>query len=168
MPYTTTPPEIIDYTTPAIPSATAPGHTAPSSPSNSAPGHTTPEAPTGTAPGHTTPAAPSAIAPDDVSIADYTPTTYPAGTGVDVTSPTPLLVMPATFSPAFVELTGSAAALDHLTVAPHDVGRIIQGTVATELKSYQVRAGTDAPALPGLVRPANYHAGTNAFVFVQL
>jgi hypothetical protein len=31
-----------------------------------------------------------------------------------------------------------------------------------------VRNGTDAQALPGIVRPANYDGVTNALVFIQL
>jgi hypothetical protein len=80
----------------------------------------------------------------------------------------PLITMPASFSPAFVELTGGGAALDTKAAVAADLGKILQGTVANELKSYQVRAGVDATARPGIVRAANFDALTNPIVFVQL
>ena len=76
--------------------------------------------------------------------------------------------MPSTFQPAFVELNTGPARLQLLTVSAGDVGKILQGTVAGELKSYQVRVGTDAESLPAIVHPANFDAVVNAFVFVEL
>ncbi len=73
--------------------------------------------------------------------------------------------MPNSFTPLFVELTGSVGALDTLNVSAADSGRIIQGTVTGALVSYQVSAGDDAEDSPGIIRPANFHAGTNAYVF---
>jgi hypothetical protein len=76
----------------------------------------------------------------------------------------------ADFEPAFVELTGGAAALDQQTATLADAanGRILQGTVGGALAAYQVRGGTDATQSPGIIRPLNYNAGSNAVVFVQL
>lgn len=83
--------------------------------------------------------------------------------------PTPALpIMPANFSPGFVELTGAGPSLSTLSASAADLNRIVQGTVGGELKSYQVRAGTDVQALPGIVRPANYDGTTNAYVFVSV
>jgi hypothetical protein len=78
--------------------------------------------------------------------------------------------MPSAFLPAFIGLTGSGPTLATITASAADAtaGRILQGTVNGELKSYQVRAGTDDEALPGIVHPSNYDALTNAVVFVQL
>lgn len=78
--------------------------------------------------------------------------------------------MPSTFLPAFIELTGGGNSLASLSANAADVTaqRILQGTVNGELKSYQVRAGTDAQALPGIVRPANFDADLNPVVFVSL
>jgi len=147
-------------------SSDAPGHTAVGARTATAPDSTVVDALSGTAPGHTTPGARSGTAPGHSTPGSLT--SYPAGTGVTDSSPQPLPTMPSVFSPAFVDLTGGAPALAALTVASIDEGRILQGTVNSELKSYQVRAGTDAQALPGIVRPANFDASTNAYVFVAL
>ncbi len=78
--------------------------------------------------------------------------------------------MPSTFTPAFEGLSGDGPTLKTLTASTADVvaKRVVQGMVDGQLKSYQVRAGTDAEDLPGIVRPANYDADTNAVVFVQV
>lgn len=80
-----------------------------------------------------------------------------------------LVSMPSTFTPAFVELDGGGQSLSTLSANQADAaaGRLVQGTVGGELKTYQVRAGADAQALPGIVRPANFHAVNNAVVFVS-
>jgi hypothetical protein len=77
--------------------------------------------------------------------------------------------MPSAFIPSFVELSGAAGTLKTLTASAKDAAanRIVQGTVGGVLKTYQVRAGTDAEALPGIVHPANYDAATNSVVFVE-
>ncbi len=80
----------------------------------------------------------------------------------------PYINMPASFQPAFIELTGSGPCLDSLMATAADLNKVLQGTVNGELKSYQVRAGTDAAALPGIVRCANFNDPANAIVFVQL
>ncbi len=82
--------------------------------------------------------------------------------------PASLLNMPSTFTPAFVELAAGGNSLNTLNASPADIGKVVQGTVGGQLKSYQVRAGTDAQDLPGLVRPANFNDPANAVVFVQL
>lgn len=148
-----------EYTT------TPPGSVSPAALTSSAPGHTTPAALTTIAPAGTTPPALSSVAPDSTTTAQLT--TYPPGVGVTDETPTPLPQMPSAFTPAFVELTGSAAALDQLNAAALDIGKILQGTVDGQLKSYRVSAGTDAEDLPGIVRPANFNAVTNACIFVQ-
>ncbi|MFA6289451.1 MAG: hypothetical protein WC661_18880 [Opitutaceae bacterium] len=87
----------------------------------------------------------------------------------DFPAPTVIASLPAAagiFRPAFIELTGGEASLDTLNVSADDFGKWIAGTVAGERKNYQVRAGTDAQALPGIVRPANFDAINNPFVFV--
>lgn len=78
------------------------------------------------------------------------------------------ITMPASFTPAFTDLTGGGNCLDTLLASAADVNRVLQGTVNGELKSYQVRAGNDATDLPGIVRPANFDADDNAVIFVQL
>lgn len=109
-----------------------------------------------------------ATEPDAVALGDFTlANTPPTPIGVEAV-PILLPKMSSIFTPAFVEISGSASALDQLNAAAPDEGRIIQGTVGGQLKSYQVRAGTEATDAPGLVRPANFNAATNAFVFVQL
>ncbi|MFA6290108.1 MAG: hypothetical protein WC661_22200 [Opitutaceae bacterium] len=72
----------------------------------------------------------------------------------------------AIFHPAFIELTEGDVSLDKLNASSDDFGKLVEGTVDGERKSYQVRAGTDAQTLPGIVHPANFHAITNPFVFV--
>lgn len=159
--------------------AAAPGH------NNSAPGAFDPAAamsalaPTaiGAAAAHNN-AAPGAIAaapgagnaepgavPPAAASTDTPP--FPIGSNPSALS---LPVMPSAFTPAFVQLTGGGNSLSTLTASVADAaaGRIVQGVVNGELKSYQVRAGTDAQALPGIVRPANFNDPANAVVFVQL
>ena len=116
------------------------------------------------------------VARDLSSPGDNTaPTAIAVGAAPDNTpavvlgAPAPeFITMPASFNPAFIELTGSAGALDTLNASAADLNKVLQGTVGGRLKSYQVRAGTDATALPGIVRCANYDGATNAIVFVQL
>lgn len=86
---------------------------------------------------------------------------------VSLVGQTPLPSMPAQFVPAFDKLTGGGLALDVLTASAADIGKVIQGTHEGALKSYRVTAGADAAALPGIVRPANFHAVDNAVLFVQ-
>jgi hypothetical protein len=75
--------------------------------------------------------------------------------------------MAAIFQPAFVELTGAGNTLATLTASvATDIGKIVQGTVGGKLRSYQVLAGTDATAVPGIVQPANFDPVANAVVFV--
>jgi hypothetical protein len=73
----------------------------------------------------------------------------------------------AIFSPIFDGLTGGAGTLASLSASAADVGRILEGVVGGERKSYRVAAGTDAQALPGIVRPVNFNASTNAVLFVS-
>lgn len=100
-----------------------------------------------------TPAAPPAVAPFNA-----------AGTGA-----LGLPTMQASFTPAFVELTGAGPTLQSLTASAADAaaGRVVIGTVAGVITHYQVRAGTDADAAPGIIRPANFDQDTNPVVFVQ-
>lgn len=120
-----------------------------------------------------TPVTPGAFTPDNTSpvaiaIGTFTPDNTPAE-AKDPADTTPAYSrMPSTFTPAFVELTGGASSLDTLQPTVADVGKILQGTVDGELKSYQVRAGTDATDLPGIVRGANFDAIDNAIIFVQV
>ena len=74
--------------------------------------------------------------------------------------------MPSTFIPAFVGLTGGGLSLATLTANAADAAsnRILQGIVNGELKSYRIRAGTDAQQLPGIVRLANFDADSNPVV----
>lgn len=128
------------------------------------------QTPNNTAPGVVplTGMAPSNAEADGTTLPNFTPDDTPAAPiSLDGSVPS-LPNMPATFQPAFVELTGAGPSLATLTASVADIGKIIQGTVNGELKSYQVRAGTDAQALPGIVRPLNFNADTNAVVFVQL
>lgn len=76
--------------------------------------------------------------------------------------------MPSSFQPAFTEISGLGSVLKSLAPTTTDAGRILQGTVGGQLKSYQVRTGTDAEDLPGIVHPSNYNAVTNAVIFVQI
>lgn len=173
--YTTTPPA--SAAAPAL-STTAPGGTNPAALSGSppasvaapalstnAPVSINPAALTGAAPAAADPAALSALAPE--SVAPSALTTAPALPAGDLQLPLP--TMPSAFTPAFIELTGGGSSLSTLTASAADAvaGRILQGTVAGELKSYQVRVGTDEEALPGIVRPANFDEVENAVVFVQ-
>ena len=100
--------------------------------------YNTPDTPTTVAPGHTTPAALT-------------------------TTPAPRLI-----PNAFVELLTGGQALNARNVAAADAGAVFQGTVAGVLNNYQVTAGTDAQSSPTIIHPANYDAGTNAFVFTHL
>ena len=79
-----------------------------------------------------------------------------------------LPTMASSFTPAFVELTGAGNTLSTLNASvATDIGKILQGTVGGVLKSYQVRAGTDAQVVPGIIHPANYDPVLNACVFVE-
>lgn len=191
--YTTTPPGTADVTTSRTPTGAAPAHTTPPAVSGTAPDHTTLAALSNTAPAHTTPAAPSATAPDALATAAITgtapgSTTVPGLSGAAPDSTTPpeltdtpavelpfdrstnsLPPMPASFTPAFINLSGGGPTLKTLNASGVDAtaGRIVTGIVAGEIKNYQVRAGTDDEALPGIVHPANYDAINNAVVFVS-
>ena len=117
--------------------------------------------------------APSGFAP--VAQGNTAPTALPSTINTDLApAPIPGAVpdslpnMPSAFTPAFIELTGAGPSLVTLTANSADIGKIVQGTVDGELRSYQVRAGSDAQALPGIVRPSNFDADTNAVVFVSL
>lgn len=138
------------------------------------PDNTAPTAKTiaGITPDNTAPAgieidqAPSDDEPEAVELAGFTPNNAAA---VPITAaPFSNITMPASFTPAFTELTGGGNCLDSLSASGADIGKILQGTVNGELKSYQVRAGTDETDLPGIVRPLNFDAEANAVVFVQL
>jgi hypothetical protein len=89
----------------------------------------------------------------------------PSGVAINTGVPS----MPSTFVPAFVELTGAGPSLSTINANAADaaVGKILTGIVAGQVKNYQVRAGTDAQDLPGIVHPLNYNVDTNAVVFVQ-
>jgi hypothetical protein len=191
MPYTSTPP---GHTTPAAYDDTAPDSIDAESLTNTAPDATDAAARTSTAPGaadvepltedaagHAAPPVLTSTEPAATDAATLTasgpgattlpyPTTLPAGTGVSDATPLSLPPMPSIFQPAFVELTGGATALAALNASAADAAarRVVQGTVNGQLKAYQVRVGADAQDLPGIVRPANFHAVTNAVVFVQL
>lgn len=73
----------------------------------------------------------------------------------------------AIFRPIFAGLTGGPGTLASLPANAADIGRIVEGMVEGERRSYRVAAGTDAQALPGIVRPVNYHATNNAVLFVS-
>lgn len=81
--------------------------------------------------------------------------------------PQPLPQVPGIFTPAFTSLTDGDKPLAGLTANASDIGRIIQGTVEGVRADYEVCAGTDAQAIPGFIRPANFNASTNAVVFAQ-
>ena len=148
----------------AAPGAVALANT---TPSNAAPGAVSLPAttPSNAAPGAVALAGttPNNAAPGAVVLPGSTPTNA-AAAPVGLTA-APLPLMPANFIPAFANLAG----LQALTANAADAaaGRAVQGLIAGEFKTYQVRAGTDAEAAPGIVRPANFHATTNAVVFVH-
>jgi hypothetical protein len=77
------------------------------------------------------------------------------------------ITMPASFQPAFLEVSGGGPTLKTLNATAADIGKLVQGLVASQLKTYEVCAGTDAEDLPGIVHPANYDADANPVVFVQ-
>ncbi|MBX3736743.1 MAG: hypothetical protein KF715_08645 [Candidatus Didemnitutus sp.] len=109
---------------------------------------------------------PDATEPEAAEIGSYTPTAV--GAVAIAGSALSSITMPASFQPAFVNLTGGGNCLDSLNANAGDIGKVLQGTVNGELKSYQVRAGTDEADLPGIVRPLNFDPDTNPVVFVQL
>lgn len=151
--YTETAPGVINP--PAL-TGTAPDSEDPAALTNTAPGSTNPPALSNTAPGQTTP----------LALTDQPPATEVWGSE----DPASLPSMPASFQPAFIEVSGVGPTLKALNANAADAaaGKIVQGTVGGVLKSYQVRAGTDDEDLPGIVHPANFNADTNAVVFVQL
>ena len=176
MSYTTTPPGTLApptltgtapaSTTPAAISTTAPSATTPAALSSGAPGAVTPAAVSGVAPTATTPAVPSITAPGATTPATLTST--PAVELPPDRSINSLPSMPASFTPAFINLSGTGPTLKTLNASAADatVGRVVTGIVGGEIKNFQVRSGTDAEALPGIVHPANYDATNNAVVFV--
>lgn len=153
-----TAPDAVDLATPTTPSNGVPVAIANAqSPDNTAPD----------AVDLTTPKTPDNTAPTAVDLT--TPATPNNAAAVPITdAPLSSINMPASFTPAFTELTGGGNCLDSLSATVADINKVLQGTVNGELKSYQVRAGSDATSLPGIVRPANFNAVTNAVVFVQL
>lgn len=165
--YTETPPGVA--TPPALTEAAPESEEHGVELSTDAPDAITPPQLSAAAPDKVTPPQLSEAAPDKVTPAAYTdqpPTALVWGSN----SPAALPSMPSTFEPAFINLEGVGPTLKTLTanVADATAGKIVQGTVNGVLKSYQVRAGTDAEDIPGIVRPANFHADNNAVVFVQL
>jgi hypothetical protein len=90
----------------------------------------------------------------------------------EVPAPAPVASLPeeagAIFRPIFDGLTGGAGTLSSLSASAADLGRIVEGVVSGERRAYRVTAGTDAQALPGIVRPVNYHATLNAVLFVAV
>lgn len=132
----------------------------------------------GTAPSNTPPvgidpaiggAAPSNVAPGIIDLAMVPDNT--AAIPLSITGAySSFTDMPSNFTPAFNGLTGGGNTLANLSANAADAtaARIVQGIVNGELRSYQVRAGTDAQDLPGIVRPANFDAETNAVVFVSV
>ena len=163
MSYTTTPPGTV---APPTLTGTAPASTTPATVSATAPSATTPAAVSGTAPTATTPAVPSTTAPGATTAATLTST--PAVELPPDLSINSLPSMPASFTPAFINLSGTGPTLKTLNASAADatVGRVVTGIVGGEIKNFQVRSGTDAEALPGIVHPANYDATNNAVVFV--
>lgn len=150
-------------------STTAPASTATADLSTAAPLHSDPAALSAVAPSSTVPAALSAAAPGAAAPAGMT--NSPAQTlNPDGTTQTGLPSMPSAFTPAFIELTGGGASLNTLTANAADAtaGKILQGTVGGQLKSYQVQDGTDAQDLPGIVHPANFDPVANPVIFVEL
>ncbi|MDP2136364.1 MAG: hypothetical protein Q8J74_00785 [Candidatus Didemnitutus sp.] len=103
--------------------------------------------------------------PEENSVGNFTPTDAAAVPITD--APISNITMPASFQPAFTEITGGGNCLDSLMATAADIGKILQGTVAGELKSYQVRAHAGAADLPGIVLPANHDPVTNAVAFFQ-
>lgn len=113
---------------------------------------------------------PSNTAPAAISGTSFTPSNSPAvPIGWNGQAPG-LPTMPSVFTPAFIELTGEGPSLATLIANAADAtaGRILTGTVGGQLKNYQVRTGTDAQELPGIVHPANFDADENPVVFVSL
>lgn len=176
--YSNTPP---GHDAPAAVTGDAPGHDAPPALSATAPGHDLPAALSDSAPGHDAPPAMTGAAPEHDAAPALSTTPPGHGTPPALTTqptlpfsldpaPAALPSMPSTFIPGFIDLDGVGPTLKTLTASAADAaaGRIVQGTVNGELRSYQVRAGADDEALPGIVRPANFDAETNAVVFVQL
>ncbi len=153
--YTTTSPSDIS---PLGLTGAGPGTINPLTLSNAAPGATNPPALSRVAPGSSNPLALMGNPPGTLD--------WPAGTLTTAGLPT----MAATFTPAFNGLTGTGNTLASLNANTADAaaGKIIQGTVNGALKSYQVTAGADAQSLPGIVRPANYDAFSNAVVFSEI
>lgn len=152
---TTDPPGIVDLNTADAPTETAPDDTTPAALTSGAPSHTTPAALTQSAPGATTPA--------PLTTDPAVPRPPPDGNIASLPS------MPASFIPAFIELTGPGPSLETLPASAADaaVSRVLQGLVGGALKTYQVVGGTDAQELPGIVHPINYDAETNPFIFVE-
>lgn len=148
--------------------STAPNDLAAPTLTASAPGHSNPAALTNVAPAHNDPATLTNLAPGDAAAPSLT--TQPPGILNPDGSTPGVPSVPSVFTPAFIELTGGGNSLSTLNANAADaaVGKILQGTVAGVLKNYQVRVGTDAQDLPGIVHPANFDAVTNAVVFVQL
>jgi hypothetical protein len=193
--YITTPPSTVNYNTAEAGTTVAPGHTTPAALSTTVPQHSDPAALSAIAPTSSNPAALSTNAPQHADPANLstTPPTTVNPAALSTTAPThstpsalsgtpPQIIafdgtvqsglpaMPASFQPAFLELTGGGNSLSTLNANAADAaaGKILQGTVGGILKSYQVRVGTDAQEVPGIIRPANHDDVTNAVIFVQL
>ncbi|HEY1791563.1 MAG TPA: hypothetical protein VGG34_01480 [Opitutaceae bacterium] len=137
---TTTAPGVIDDISPGTPTDAAPGQVAPAARSN-------------TAPADRTGAARTATPPVSFDMLDGTAQ--------------PLPNMPSVFQPAFNGLTGGGNSLSTLTASAADIGKFIQGKDGAQMRSYEVCAGADATAAPGIIRPANFDAVNNAVVFVE-
>ena len=120
-----------------------------------------PFSPTGNSHSSTAPVAPS---PANDTASTTPPNTFPFGSTYNSVPS-----MPAAFIPAFTALTGAGAALASLNASTTDAtnGLVLEGIVGGTRVAYQVRAGTDAQSLPGIVRPANFDAVNNAVVFVE-
>ena len=63
---------------------------------------------------------------------------------------------------------GGSTKLDGQTTAGVSVPRLFTVVIGDALSIYQLRAGTTAEASPGIIRPDDYNAGTNAKIFIQL
>jgi hypothetical protein len=63
---------------------------------------------------------------------------------------------------------GTASTLDSVATVPMTVGSIIQFWIPGEgLQTYQLQAGTTATSSPGIIRPVDYNASTNAKIWVE-
>jgi hypothetical protein len=67
-------------------------------------------------------------------------------------------------------LTGGATKLDGVVTAAGALkaNTVFQLIISSELVTYRLRAGTDAESSPSIIRPDDYNASTNAFVWEKV